>query len=172
MILFLLRILNQHSGRKACLSRHDPWHLSRDHWMIFLTPIRFGTHIWQISNRFHRQVSRSLTNLFYKIVKIEVILSSKRIQVIIQHYSPIRSLDFFWANIFEQLRIISWARTNSFQGSRLNGSIIEPLNQDVELMKDEHGFTFECACQNKSMSKKYVCEFFKKVDAEVGRYNW
>ena len=142
LILFLPRIPNQHSGRKACLSRHDPWNLSRDHWMIYLRPTRFGIHIWLISNRFHRQVSRSLTNLFYKTVKIEVIPSSKRIEVIIQHYSSTRSLllDFFWANIFEQLRIISWARTNSFQGSRLNGSIIEPLNQDVELMKDEHGF--------------------------------
>ena len=99
LILFLLRIFNQHSGRKACLSRHDPWNLSRDHWMIFLRPIRFGIHIWLISNRFHRQVSRSLTNLFYKTVKIEVISSSKRIEVIIQHYSPIRSLllDFFFS---------------------------------------------------------------------------
>ena len=30
LILFLLRMFNQHSGRKACLSRHDPWHISRD----------------------------------------------------------------------------------------------------------------------------------------------
>ena len=30
-------------------------------------------------------------------------------------------------------------------------------------MEDEHGFTFECACQNKSMSKKYVCDFLKRL---------
>ena len=164
MILFLLRIFNQHSGRKACLSRHDPWHLSRGHWMIFLTPIRFGIHIWLISNRFHWQVNRSLTAYSIKQWKLKSFRVQNGFNIMSVIYRSIRSpLLKFEAKNFKQLGIKFWASLSSIRAWRLTVNFW-PLKKDDEITEWQGKTTrstFWCPCQNMLNSKKYVLSFFK-----------